>query len=119
MTAKDTIDKPEETKNDWPLEQPDERVLAFDLKRDGVDNQQQIEASPIATACLRCNTSMQFCGDREGAKARGMYICSYSWVLHVLTAYRSTQKNTLFSDTVRASLNFAATHIFFLHPKNA
>lgn len=91
VSAKDTIDAPPKKDDRWPLEPADERILAFDLRRRGVDNQQQIEASPIATACLRCNTSMQFCGDREGAKARGMYICSYSRALHIFSTYRSTQ----------------------------
>jgi len=88
VTAKDGISDPPTRDDDWPLEPPDERILAFDLQREGVDNQQQIEASPVATACLRCNTSMQFCGDREGAKARGMYICGYNRLHHVLSAYR-------------------------------
>ena len=71
------IDKPPQKIATWPLEPHDDRVLAFDLQRRGLDNQQQIEASPVTTSCLRCNTSMQFCGDREGAKAKGMYICNY------------------------------------------
>ena len=59
MTEKEgPIETPPKRNDDWPLEPPDERVLAFDLRRKGVDNQQQIDASPLTTSCLRCNTSM-------------------------------------------------------------
>ncbi len=37
----------------------------------------QIEASPVVTSCVRCNTSQQFLGTEEDARAAGYYACKY------------------------------------------
>ena len=74
--GKPIIEDPPQQDENYPLDMPDTRVLAFELKRKPSD-QLQTEASPITTCLLKCNTCMTFCGTRSQAKNTVFYMSGY------------------------------------------
>ena len=75
-SGKHIIHHPPPDIDSYPLDTPDNRTLAFELKRNDKDTFQS-EASPILTCLLCCNTCAAFCGTRSQAKNTVFYMPGY------------------------------------------
>ena len=71
------IEHPPKVDPDYPFEPRDLRILALNLLRPSKKAQKQIEANPLLSAFMKCNSCVSFCGSVTQAKAAIWYIPKY------------------------------------------